>query len=140
MNDGKRESSCVISITDCRFSSCGGRLYAANPGMNRYSRLFVDIRSDSMRTDFGSISEALIASGYTSLDEQAKALGLHRSTTWTIIKKKHKLGRLSAKTIDRILTNPQTPAAVRTVVQQYVAQKSKRKLQRSPARREQMVL
>ena len=93
-----------------------------------------------MRTDFGSISEALIASGYTSLDEQAKALGLHRSTTWTIIKKKHKLGRLSAKTIDRILTNPQTPAAVRTVVQQYVAQKSKRKLQRSPARREQMVL
>ena len=87
-----------------------------------------------MRTDFGSISEALIASGYTSLDEQAEALGLHRSTTWTIVKKKHKLGRLSTKTIDRILTNPETPAAVRTVVQHYAVQKSKRKLRRSPSK------
>src|SRR5262245_21749986 len=89
-----------------------------------------------MRTDhFGSISEALIASGYTSLDEQAKALGLHRATTWTIIKKRHKLGRLSAKTIDRILSNPKTPAAVRTVVQQYAAQqKSNRKLRQSPSK------
>ena len=78
-----------------------------------------------MRKDFGSISEALIASGYTSLDEQAKALGLHRSTTWTIVKKKHKVGRLSAKTIDRILTNPQTPAAVRTAVRQYALQRCK---------------
>ena len=93
-----------------------------------------------MRKDFASISEALIASGYTSLDEQAKALGLRRSTTWTIIKKKHKLGRLSAKTIDRILTNPQTPAAVRTAVQQYAVQKSKRKLRRSLSKTaEQMV-
>jgi hypothetical protein len=87
-----------------------------------------------MRKDFTSISEALIASGYTSLDEQAKALGLRRSTTWTIIKKKHKLGRLSTKTTDRILTNAQTPAAVRTVVKHYVAKKSKRKLRRSPSK------
>ena len=92
-----------------------------------------------MRTDLGSISEALIASGYTSLDEQAEALGLHRSTTWTIVKKKHKLGRLSAKTINRILTNPQAPASVRAAVQQYVGLTSKRKLGRSPARQERMV-
>ena len=44
-----------------------------------------------MRSDLGRISEALIASGYTSLDEQAEALGLRRSTTWTITKNKHKL-------------------------------------------------
>ena len=50
-----------------------------------------------------SISEALISSGYTSLDQQAKALGVGRSTAWTITKNKHKLGRLSAKTINRIL-------------------------------------
>jgi len=31
------------------------------------------------------ISEALIADGYTSLDAQAKALGVHRSTAWTIM-------------------------------------------------------
>jgi hypothetical protein len=59
------------------------------------------------------ISEALMLSGHTSLDEQAKALGVHRSTAWTIVKNKHKLGRLSAKTVDRILSNPQTPPTVR---------------------------
>jgi hypothetical protein len=42
------------------------------------------------------ISEALIADGYTSLNAQAKALGLHRSAAWTIMKAKHKLGRLTA--------------------------------------------
>jgi hypothetical protein len=76
----------------------------------------------------GRISEALIASGYTSLDKQAKALGVRRSTAWVIIKNKHKLGRLSAKTVYRILGNPQTPPAVRTVVQQYVSKRSERKL------------
>jgi hypothetical protein len=67
------------------------------------------------------ITEALTSSGYTSLDEQAKALGLHRATAWTIIKKKHKLGRLSAKTIERIIANPGTPPRVRTAVEEYVA-------------------
>jgi len=90
----------------------------------------------SMRSDktpiysieLGRISQALISSGYTSLDEQARALGVHRSTAWVIINNKHKLGRLSAKTIDRILGNPKTPLAVRMVVQQYVAKRSERKL------------
>src|SRR5262245_15267532 len=69
------------------------------------------------------ISEALISCGYTSLDEQAKALGVSRSTAWTITKNKHKLGRLSARTINRILLNPQTPANVRQVIQQYIAKR-----------------
>ena len=70
------------------------------------------------------ISMALIACGYTSLDQQAKALGIHRSTAWTIINTKHKLGRLSAKTTSRILANPQTPSPVRAVVLQYMAERS----------------
>ena len=70
------------------------------------------------------ISKALIASGYLTLDEQAKALGVHRSTAWTIVKTKHKVGRLSAKTTRRILTNPETPPAVRTVIQKYLAERS----------------
>lgn len=73
--------------------------------------------------ELGRIADALISSGYTSLDDQAKALGLGRSTAWTIAKNKHKLGRLSAKTINRILANPQTPPAVRAVLDQYVAQR-----------------
>jgi plasmid maintenance system antidote protein VapI len=84
------------------------------------------MRTDRKRTRFielRHISEELISYGYTSLDEQAKALGLHRNTAWTIVKNKHKLGRLSAKTIDRILNNPQTPPTVRAIIQQYVAER-----------------
>ena len=70
------------------------------------------------------ISEALTESGYTKLDQQAKALGINRSTAWTIVKVKHKLGRLSSKTTSRILANPETPPAVRDVVRQYLAERS----------------
>jgi hypothetical protein len=70
------------------------------------------------------IVDALTASGYKTLDEQAKALGLNRATAWTIIKNKHKLGRLSAKTIQRILSNSETPQAVRAVIQKYMAERS----------------
>ena len=70
------------------------------------------------------IAEALIASGYTSLDAQAKALGIHRSTAWTIVRAKHKLGRLSGKISGRMLANPRLPSRVRTAVKQYLAEKS----------------
>jgi hypothetical protein len=72
------------------------------------------------------ITRALTLSGYTSLDQQAKALGLHRATAWTIIKNKHKLGRLSAKTIERIIANPETPPLVLTVLHEYVIEKQQR--------------
>jgi hypothetical protein len=70
------------------------------------------------------ISEALTESGYTKLDQQAKALGINRSTAWTIVKTKHKLGRLSTKTTKRILANPVTPPAVLSVIQEYLAERS----------------
>src|SRR5262245_53686070 len=72
------------------------------------------------------ITNALISSGYASLDEQAKALWLHRSTVWTIRENKHKLGRLSAKTIKRVIANPNTPPLVLSVLQEYVRGKLRR--------------
>jgi hypothetical protein len=71
--------------------------------------------------DLQQIREALIKSGHNKLDQQAKALGLRRSTAWTIVKAKHKLGRLNAKTTRRILANPETPPDVRSVIQKYLA-------------------
>ncbi len=59
------------------------------------------------------IASALISSGYTTLDAQAGALGLGRSTTWHIIKSKHKIGRLSAKVRRQMLANPNLPPLVR---------------------------
>jgi len=77
---------------------------------------------NARKSKIQDITDALITSGYTSLDEQAKALGLHRATVWTIRENKHKLGRLSAKTIERIITNPETPPRVRAAVKEYVAE------------------
>jgi hypothetical protein len=69
------------------------------------------------------ISDALIACGYIGLDQQAKALGIHRSTAWTIIKRKHKLGRLSTKTTNRMLANPELPPSVRAIVHRYLTER-----------------
>jgi hypothetical protein len=71
-----------------------------------------------------NIADALIASGYTSLDKQAKALGLPRSTAWTIVHAKHKVDRLSAKVSARMLENPRLPPLVRATLQQYLAERS----------------
>jgi hypothetical protein len=70
---------------------------------------------------FAEITEALLRSGYTSLDAQAQALGISRSTAWTIINGKHKRGRLHANTTIKILANPALPPQVRAVVETYAA-------------------
>ena len=69
------------------------------------------------------IADALVRAGYASLDEQAKALGIHRATAWTIIKAKHKLGYLNAKTAERMLANPELPPCIRDVLQRYVVER-----------------
>ena len=68
------------------------------------------------------IADALISEGFCTLDPQAKALGLSRSTTWTILKGNHKSTGLSAKTINRILL--QRPPLVRAKIFVYVEEKA----------------
>jgi hypothetical protein len=75
-------------------------------------------------TKIQDIAEALVAEGYRSLDEQAEALGVHRSTAWTIMKTKHKVDRLSRKTTNSMLANPALPPTVRIVVLQYLTERS----------------
>ena len=70
------------------------------------------------------IGDALVAAGYTSLDDQAKALGVTRSTAWNIVNGKNKLDRLARKTTKRILANPDTPPSVRAIIQQYLAERA----------------
>jgi len=74
-------------------------------------------------TDIQQIADALVVDGYTTLDAQAKALGIHRATAWTIIRAKHKVGRLNSKTTDRMLANPDLPPSVRTILESYVAER-----------------
>src|SRR5437773_2000619 len=70
------------------------------------------------------LKAALEAAGYRTLDQQANALGLSRSTTWTIVAGKHKTSGLSAITIKRMLQNPKLPAVVRATIVEYVSDKA----------------
>jgi hypothetical protein len=77
-------------------------------------------QSDKIR----QLRDGLAAAGFVTLDEQAKALGLCRSTTWTLLKGNHKGSGLSATTIDHILLAPQLPSVVRAKILEYVEEKA----------------
>ena len=70
------------------------------------------------------LGDALVAVGFVTLDEQAEALGLPRSTTWTILKANHKASGLSAAVINRILTAPRLPKLARDKLLEYICEKS----------------
>jgi hypothetical protein len=72
------------------------------------------------------LGDALIAIGCLSLDHQAEALGLARSTTWTILKANHKGSGLSAIVINRMLATPQLPPLVRAIILEYIDEKKSR--------------
>jgi hypothetical protein len=85
-----------------------------------------DVHTDLARTiTLQDIANAVIVEGYYSLDQQANALGIHRSTAWTIMKNKHKLGRLSEKTTSRMLAQPGLPPSVRALILRYLMDKSR---------------
>jgi hypothetical protein len=67
---------------------------------------------------------ALRNAGLIGLDDQARALGLPRSTTWKILKGDHKASGLSAMVVSRMLSEPRLPPIVRTKILEYVREKS----------------
>ena len=69
------------------------------------------------------LRQALLAAGFRSLDSQSLALGLGRSTTWTILRAGHKATGLTGSIIRRILSSPELPPTGRCIIEQYVAQK-----------------
>ena len=69
------------------------------------------------------LQHALISAGFLTLDEQSKALGLARSTTWTILRASHKGSGLSAAIIKRMLLSPQLPPLARRKILEYTADK-----------------
>jgi len=85
--------------------------------------LMVDFKA-RQSSKIREVGEALIADGICALDEQAKALGLARSTTWTILKASHKSSGLSAAIINRMLAAPQLPPRVRLKIFEYIQEKS----------------
>jgi predicted DNA-binding transcriptional regulator AlpA len=70
------------------------------------------------------LGHALATAGILTLDKQADTLGLSRSTTWTILKGKHKSSGLSAAIINRMLAGRQLPPQVRVKILEYVEEKA----------------
>jgi predicted DNA-binding transcriptional regulator AlpA len=85
--------------------------------------LMVDLKA-RQSAKIREVGEALVADGICALDQQAKALGLPRSTTWTILKASHKSSGLSAAIINRMLAAPQLPPRVRLKIFEYLQEKS----------------
>jgi hypothetical protein len=74
-------------------------------------------------TKIRELGHALVDAGFLTLDEQAKALGLARSTTWTILRASHKGSGLSAAIIKRMLLSPQLPPLARWKILKYTTDK-----------------
>jgi oligoribonuclease (3'-5' exoribonuclease) len=72
----------------------------------------------------GQIREALLEAGYLTLDAQAEALGLNRSTAWSILVGKHKNSGLSTSVILTMLSRSECPSTVREKLQEYVEEKA----------------
>jgi hypothetical protein len=69
-----------------------------------------------------ALREALVEAGLRTLDAQAAALGLGRSTTWVILRGQHKSSGLSVRTINRMLA-ADLPPSVRAVILDYIGEK-----------------
>ena len=69
------------------------------------------------------LGAALTADGLIILDDQARALGLSRSTAWAVLKANHKATGLTAATINRMLSSPELPPRARATILTYVEEK-----------------
>jgi hypothetical protein len=62
--------------------------------------------------------------GFYTLDTQAAALGLSRSTAYTIVTGQHKSSGISARIIAQMLCSPELPCLVRSAIEAYVREKT----------------
>jgi hypothetical protein len=68
--------------------------------------------------------ESVQTAGFLTVDDQAKALGLSRSTAWTLRKANHKASGLSVSIINRMLSAPHLPPLARAKILEYVQEKA----------------
>jgi hypothetical protein len=79
---------------------------------------------ERQRAKIKQFGDALAATGLRTLDKQADALALSRSTTWNLLKGKHKGSGISPTIINRMLASPRLPPRVRATILEYVAEKA----------------
>ena len=90
----------------------------------RESSLALPAMRERQRAKIKQFGDALAATGLRTLDKQADALALSRSTTWNLLKGKHKGSGISPTIINRMLASPRLPPRVRATILEYVAEKA----------------
>jgi hypothetical protein len=96
--------------------------YEYRPNKTRAS--FIADMKARQSSKIQELGRALISAGFLTLDHQAMALGLQRSTAWTILQARHKNYGLSGKTIKRMLASEQLPPLVRSKIMEYGEEKA----------------
>jgi len=66
------------------------------------------------------LQSLLRTEGFCSVDSQAAALGLSRSTTWALLQADHKHSGVSVIILNRMRTTPDLPQRVRQWIEEYV--------------------
>jgi hypothetical protein len=102
--------------------------------MNKANSNRIDGHQSNGRTSFvamkarqcskiAELRQVLLQAGYLSLNQQAVALGLSRSTTWAILQAMHKTSGLSGSVIKRMLRSRELPPEARQWIEEYVAER-----------------
>lgn len=86
----------------------------------------------AQRRQIAEIVVALRGAGYKSLDQQARALGVKRSTAWAILQAKQKSSGLSAHVLRDILKSDYLPPSVEEVLKKYIRAKAAGEYGHSP--------
>ena len=96
----------------------------ANVALERRAKSAIGHMKATQCSKIRELRQALVDAGVLTLDQQAKSLGVSRSTAWAVLKGNHKSSGLSATLINRMLASPQLPGSARKIILEYVKEKS----------------
>jgi len=99
-------------------------MYLADPGFPQAATVGIAEAKARQSSKIRELRIALRSAGLITLEEQARALALSRSTTWKLLKADHKASGISARVISQILYAPSLPPLVRTTILEYVREKT----------------
>lgn len=111
-------SNRIVTTANISRASCG-----AVSAIGRSSPISRRRMRERQSLKIRALGEALIRSGFCTLDQQAVALGLARSTTWTILRGTHKASGLSATIINRMLSTSDLPLLAKHTILEYIDEK-----------------
>jgi hypothetical protein len=78
---------------------------------------------ERQQAKIAELRHALVDCGCRTVLEQARALGLSRSSAWALLNAGHKCNGLSPHLIARVASSPKLPPKVRKIIEEYVHSK-----------------